>query len=354
VRSVNALMAALCLIMGLTGCAGPTTPFGALNGFGDAAEKVGAALFGGLPSGTHIRFTPRRQVLHDRTTFDVIIDDPSGVPEDHKLVFIYNGKDMTASFLRGADWTYMDPNHRQLRLTTKNLRLLPARDHAIRVIYKRNSRSEPVMAEYRPPSCQAFEPERSIASIPKFDAPPEFVQMINKHARREKLNPYYLAGLIAQESGFDPLAISSAKAVGLTQMTSLGEGEVIKANKKFPRYPGIDEMSVLELRLNVYHGKINSSNEWRLNPEMSIHGGADYLTYLRGYWARPEKRPLLKQAELSEVLLASYNSGAARVTRAIERNGADWLQDEELEEARKYVRRVTSYCDHFAHGKDFR
>lgn len=341
-------------MLGLTGCAGPTTPFGAVNGFGKFVDKITAKIFSGLPSGTHIRFSPRRQILHGRADFDVIIEDSAGVPEDHHLVFIYNGQDMTSSFLKGAERTYLDHKHRQLRFTTRDVRLLPSKDHSIRVLYLRDSKSEPVVADYRPPSCQAFEAERSIASIPKFDAPAEFVQMINKHARRERLNPYYLAGLIAQESSFDPHAISSAKALGLTQITSLGEGEVVKSKNDWPRYPGIENMSVIELRLAVFNGTVHPGNEWRLNPDLSIHGGADYLTYLNKYWGKAEKRELLKSADLNEVLLASYNSGAARVGRAIERRGADWLQDDELEEARKYVRKVTSYCDHFAHGKDFR
>lgn len=345
---------ALCLILGLTGCAGPMTPFGAVNGFGKFVDKVTAKVLSGISSGTNIRFSPRRQILHGRADFDVIIEDPAGVPENHHLVFIYNGQDVTSSFLKGADRAYLDPKHRQFRLTTRDVRLLPSKDHAIRVLYLRDSKSEPIVADYRPPSCQAFEPERSIASIPKFDAPPEYVQLINKHARRERLNPYYLAALIAQESSFDPQAISSAKALGLTQITSLGEGELLKNKNDWPRYPGIENMSVIELRLAVLNGKVNPVNEWRLNPDLSILGGAGYLAYLNKYWNKPEKRELLKSADLNEVLLASYNSGAARVGRAIERRGTDWLQDDELEEARKYVRRITSYCDHFAHSKDLR
>ena len=95
-----ALGCAVCLILSLTGCAGPTTPFGAINGFGAFAKVVSSKFFGGMPSGTHIRFTPRRQVLHDRTTFDIVIDDPGGIPDSYNILFIYNGRDMTNSFLR--------------------------------------------------------------------------------------------------------------------------------------------------------------------------------------------------------------------------------------------------------------
>jgi hypothetical protein len=350
-RATAALGSAVFLILSLTGCAGPTTPFGAINGFGSFAKVVSSKLFGGVASGTHIRFTPRRQVLHDRMTFDIIIDDPEGIPDSYSLLFIYNGRDMTSSFLRGASVAYTDPKLKQLRLTTKDVRLLPTKEHKIRVIYMHGPDTEPVVADFHPPTCQAFEAERSIASVHEFDAPQEYVQMINKYSRKERFNPYYIAGLIAQESGFDAGAVSPNKALGLTQITTLGEGEVLKENPKWPRYPGIERMSVMQMKLKILNGEMNSKNEWRLNPDLSIHGGVEYMAYLNEYWGRPEKRVQIQGAELSEVLLASYNSGAARVSRAIERKGPEWLQDDELSEARTYVRRVTSYCDSFSSGK---
>jgi hypothetical protein len=40
------------------------------------------------------------------------------------------------------------------------------------------------------------------------------------------------------------------------------------------------------------------------------------------------------------------------VSDALEREGTRWLQDEELGEARKYVRQIVSYCDYFEHRED--
>ena len=103
----------------------------------------------------------------------------------------------------------------------------------------------------------------------------------------------------------------------------------------------------------IANGKVNASNEWRLNPGLSIQGGAEYLTYLAEYWSRPDKRAQLEKYvgdddyALSLVMLASYNSGGSRVSAAIDADGKKWLQDDELGEARKYVRRVASYCDYF-------
>src|SRR4029079_16070048 len=104
---------------------------------------------------------------------------------------------------------------------------------------------------------------------------------------------------------------------GLTQITSSSEAEVVKVKAKFPRYPGIGDMSLLDLKLDIVRGKINEDNEWRLNPIRSIEGGVTYLNYLTDYWNRPEKRNLVAKAldtkgpVPSDIILASYNSGPA-------------------------------------------
>jgi soluble lytic murein transglycosylase-like protein len=184
------------------------------------------------------------------------------------------------------------------------------------------------------------------------------LQFINQNAQKKKLNPFFVAALVAQESSFDPLALSRNRALGLTQVTSLGESEIIKNYETWPRYPGLDAMPLPILRMSILTGRVNSGNEWRLNPAHSIEGGVEYLAYLSEYWRRPERRSMIERKlgpsenALSEVMLASYNAGAARVSEALERNGARWLQDEQLGEARKYVRRIVSYCDHFEHRED--
>jgi soluble lytic murein transglycosylase-like protein len=116
----------------------------------------------------------------------------------------------------------------------------------------------------------------------------------------------------------------------------------------------LDEMPLALLRLNIMNGRVNATNEWRLNPALSIQGGVEYLTYLSEYWSRPDKRAQIEKAlgtddlAFSEVMLASYNSGATRVSLALDQKGKNYLQEDGLYEARKYVNRVISYCDYFA------
>jgi soluble lytic murein transglycosylase-like protein len=184
---------------------------------------------------------------------------------------------------------------------------------------------------------------------------PHILKTIEKLAGEHKINPSFLAGLIAQESAFDHRAISWARAIGLTQITKLAEQEVSKFYSHWPRYDGLDSLSLPILKTMIITGQINAHNEWRLNPQMSIRGGLTYLTLLSNYWRRPENFARIvaqfKDPEegFSQVILASYNSGFTRVGSALDRKGQNWIKENELKEARKYVSRILSYCYHFSH-----
>lgn len=307
-------------------------------------------------TGPQIRFTPHRQVLHGSTSFSVNIFDIDGIPENFGFKIVYNNIDVTQQFLAKAEKVYLDKNRKKIRMTIDYFRLIPVKENSIKVSYWREFKSQAVTAEYQPPRCSAFETFRKLADLPDFKVDKRIVEHIDLYARQRNFNPYYIAGLVAQESAFDPRAVSTARAIGLTQVTTLGEAEIIKKYSNWPRYPGIHDMSLLRLKLGILNGKINPSNEWRLNPTLSILGGIEYVTYLAELWTKPDRRAFVERylgrsdEVMSEVILASYNSGATRVQSALEEKGKRWLQHEELNEARKYVKRVTSYCDYFATG----
>lgn len=356
------MLRAIAVAFSLVGCAGPATPFGAVNGWGERITDKMARWLAEIASeerdGIHrrqrVRFTPERQILHGRTDFSIIIEDPDGIPEEFELKLFYNGMDMSRRFLSQAEPVFVEPLRRRLQLRVRHLRLLPSRTNRVHVIYRRGPLEPPVHAQYLAPTCSAFETVRALASVPGFELSPDMIQLINDTALENNFNPHFLAGLIAQESAFNPRAVSYRKALGLTQITDLGESEVIKRYSSWPRYVGVSQMPFPVLKLAILNGEVHAGNEWRLNPALSIQGGVEYLTYLSEYWSRPEKRLQVEKhlgdsdTVVSEVILASYNSGAARVSQALERQGARWLDDEELREARKYVGRVVSYCDHFA------
>jgi hypothetical protein len=282
-----------------------------------------------------------------------VIEDPQGIPENYSIKVIYNGIDTTDRFIQRASREFLDTERRSMRLTAPHVRLLASRDNKVQISYKRTPTSDPVTVRYQPPHCNAFAHEAQINSIPDFEVDKQTINSIVFYSQQRKLNPHFVAGLIAQESGFDPAALSASKAIGLTQVTSIGSAEVLKRNQTWPSFPGIEQMSLIEIKFKIVGGEIHSGNEWRLNPDLSIAGGVEYLDYLSDYWNRPLKKALVSQTfknpdlATSELILASYNSGASRVSDAVEEQGRKWLDNEDLGEAKKYVRRVNSYCDYF-------
>jgi hypothetical protein len=307
-----------------------------------------------------ITFYPKRHILHGKATFKIVIDDPMGIKPEHELMLTYNGINVTRRFMWQShiDYEGGEPATR-MKITMYNLRLLPTKENRIDVIYWRQPHAQPVFAKYFPPSCSAFK-EDKILTTGNFEVPSKLVDQISQAADSRHINPAILAGLIAQESGFNPRAVSYAKALGLTQITPLGEEEVIKnVNDPWPRYPNINRMTIPLLKYRVMSGKIHGGNEWRLNPQYSIAGGAAYLMELSDYWKRPQNMSVVSHyfkntdSALSQLILASYNSGATRVNQALQSHGRRWLQDDkDLGEARKYVRRVISYCDYFSRAEE--
>lgn len=338
------------------GCAGPMSPFGALEGWKtDSASSPGnLSSRAGDPGSPHLRFLPGRQKWHGTTTFRVVIEEPLGLLPESEFRLYYNGHDVTRRFLARADSTFTDRDHRTLKISFPRMRLIADRENRIVARYRRKDGQRWLSAEYGPPRCSAFDQEGELKGVEEFNPSAALIWIINRQAAANGLNPRLVAGLIAQESGFDPLAVSSRRALGLTQVTPIADEEVAKSFPAWPRYLGMEEIPVPLLRMMVLRGTINGANDWRLDPRLSIQGGVAYLLYLAGYWSRDEKRALLRQGPgdgvqaVSEAILASYHSGAARVSMAMTARGADYLRDDSLDEARRYVRRVVSYCDHIA------
>jgi soluble lytic murein transglycosylase len=132
---------------------------------------------------------------------------------------------------------------------------------------------------------------------------------LSEEARRNALDPALVAGLIRQESSFNPRAVSPAGARGLMQlMPSVGAS--IAAAKRYPLWnPAL-----------------------LFDPDVSLELGTTHLasSLRQGVpWARA---------------LAAYNAGASRVARWIQRPGSDdpelfaeWIP---FAETRDYVRIV--------------
>ncbi|MDZ4660597.1 MAG: transglycosylase SLT domain-containing protein [Pseudomonadota bacterium] len=353
----------------LVGCAGPTTPLGAIHSLGKPNKKNFAKIktqkseefpeLSQAPARSlaqddkpKIYFYPGKQVLHQVNDLNIQIHDPKGISPDYKTFVFYDGYDITNSVsVQRQDTVIKSKN--QLFISIPRLRLPADRENNIQFVYAHSKTSTPVMAEFERPTCSMFDNKIPVLDS-RFQIPESYLEYINKYSLQGKVNPSLFAGLVAQESRFDPKAVSWAKAIGLTQVTRVAEEEIISDFPTFPRNLKINDMSLPLLKTMILMGTLNEKNEWRLNPESSIKGGIAYLKYLDDYWRKPVNLEMVKntfqdlELGLSQVILASYNSGSSRVKTALETRGYDWINDDKLGEARKYVNRISSYCYHFA------
>jgi soluble lytic murein transglycosylase len=131
-----------------------------------------------------------------------------------------------------------------------------------------------------------------------------------RNAQDRELDPYLLAGLIRQESEFNPAAISPAKAYGLTQIRPV-------TGRQFARSAGVTPFSTRLLS----------------QPGPSLKIGSKIL-----------KSMLDAQGGSVEQTLAAYNAGPARVsswlTWASYREPAEFVENIPFTETRDYVQAV--------------
>ena len=334
------------------GCAGPSTPLGAPWATNTAETRNGPlALLASIfrTQGSEIRFSPAHQNQHGASPLTVHIHDPNGIRNNYRLVVRHNGLDVTQSFLRQASVAI---SSNDIKIHVPLLRLPADNEHLIEFIYS-GANDLNAYARYQAPICHAFD-KKQIRTTDGFAPEKQLLSAIVRISALKGFNPAFTAGLIAQESGFNPRTVSWAKAIGLTQVTTVAENEVVDEYSEWPRYPGINELPAFFVKALVFSGHVNRHNEWRVNEEMSIYGGLTFAQSLSDRWSAPDNMAKIKatfedpDTAVTRLVLASYNSGYARVSNALARYGANWLAAPELKEARKYVNRISSYCDHFS------
>ncbi|MBY0554722.1 lytic transglycosylase domain-containing protein [bacterium] len=330
----------------LAGCAGPISPFGGLEVWsGDGQSFVFSSKE--IPS-SEFSLRPKRQVLHKASDFKIEFNLNNQKKTNPRIKVTYNNKDVTNTFLKAAKLN--QSSQKQIEYVFNKLRLKPDRRHSIDVYWSPNDDNVFSRLAYLPPVC-SISATRSIASTEPFKPNPEYIKSIKNTATTYHINPSLLAGLVAQESGFNPAQVSTAKAIGLTQITPIADDEIKKVKPEWRSDPRIEKLSVTEIENLIRRQEISRQQDWRLDPQLAIEGGALYLNYLMNYWSVEENKALLNStphADRTGVILASYNSGAARVKSKIKSNGEYWLEDDELKEAFKYVNSVVSYCYHFS------
>jgi soluble lytic murein transglycosylase len=141
-------------------------------------------------------------------------------------------------------------------------------------------------------------------------------ETIKQEARRYGIDPYVAAGLIRQESVFNPNAVSRVGARGLMQVMP-ATGQLIAKQQ------GAGRPSAADL----------------FNPSLNIKLGMHYLAQMLGQFGR------------IEYAAAGYNAGPGRAKRWVAERGSldieDWIESIPFSETRGYVQGVLRYAANY-------
>ncbi|HWO00342.1 MAG TPA: transglycosylase SLT domain-containing protein [Blastocatellia bacterium] len=139
---------------------------------------------------------------------------------------------------------------------------------------------------------------------------------IKEEAKRYGIDPFIAAGLIRQESVFNPNAVSRAGARGLMQVMP-ATGQLISKRQ------GSGAITAADL----------------LNPTLNVKLGMNYLAQMLGQFGR------------IEYAAAAYNAGPSRAQRWISERGGmdieDWIEAIPITETRGYVQGVLRYSANY-------
>jgi soluble lytic murein transglycosylase len=141
--------------------------------------------------------------------------------------------------------------------------------------------------------------------------PLKFWANIKEESRRHGLDPYLIAGLIRQETVFEPQARSRSNAYGLMQLLPSTGRAVARKN-------------------SIGGGRITTSDLY--NPSLNIKLGCAYVKEMIDRFGR------------FEYVAAAYNGGPTRVSRWLKQLPAneieDWIESIPISETRLYVQGV--------------
>jgi soluble lytic murein transglycosylase len=148
--------------------------------------------------------------------------------------------------------------------------------------------------------------------------PLNYWSAIKEQAKLRRLDPYYVAGLIRQETIFNPQARSRANAIGLMQLLP-STGQFVAR------------------KYSVGGGRISVADLY--NPMINLQLGTGYLEQLVGEFSR------------LEYVAAAYNGGPTRVSRWLRELPAgeieDWVESIPISETRLYVQGVYRNMRHY-------
>jgi hypothetical protein len=192
---------------------------------------------------------------------------------------------------------------------------------------------------------------------------------------RLRLNPNFVAALMAKESGFDPRATSAVPANGIAQMTHVADADlqIISRDapgyrwmydevRRWPRAAAVHDSAATKSRTDalVARGVVGPGNEYLFDPRLSQRAALFWLRILGHVWtedswpgqygsmarARLSGGKPLSDPDLLALVTVSYNQGHPYVADLVQRYGRDWTRHLN-EESSDYLERIMRYTTVF-------
>ncbi len=190
------------------------------------------------------------------------------------------------------------------------------------------------------------------------------------------IDPAYVTALILKESGGDSLAVSSAPALGIAQLTTTADSDMrlmvteyhfqwmAPEVNRWPRSSDVRARDVTSERIDslLARGAVNAQNEYLFNPGTSARAAVFWIRLLENKWttdfwpggygpsarARLNDGKPLTDRQMFDLVTVSYNRGYIEVKALVDRYGPGWTSHlAELTggraEAADYLERVRAY-----------
>ena len=193
---------------------------------------------------------------------------------------------------------------------------------------------------------------------------------------RLDIDPAYVTALILKESGGDSLAVSSAPALGIAQLTANADSDMrlmvteyhfqwmAPEVNRWQRAAAVRVPSATASAIDsmLARGSVSSTNEYLFDPGTSARAAVFWIRLLENKWTTdfwpggygPSARQRLNggkpltQRQMFDLVTVSYNRGYIEVKKLVDEYGSNWTAHlSELTggqaEAADYLERVRAY-----------
>ncbi|MDB4879598.1 MAG: Transglycosylase domain protein [Gemmatimonadetes bacterium] len=188
---------------------------------------------------------------------------------------------------------------------------------------------------------------------------------------RLRLNPNFVAALMAKESGFDPGATSHVPANGIAQITHIADLDLRIISReapawrwmydevrRWPRSPLVHDSLARKTRTDslLRAGTLGPRTEYLFDPRLSTRASLFWLRILAHVWTedgwpgqygtmartRLTGGGPLSESDLLALVTVSYNQGHPYVADLVQRHGRAWTEHLN-EESSDYLERISAY-----------